>query len=64
MNSHQILPLAELSAQLDIGDEDQLEEFLIDAIRANAINGKIDELNGHLAVTFHQQVSLFNIQFF
>ena len=48
--------MAELAKQLEIPDEEALEEFLIDAIRAEAINGKIDEFNKQLVVTFHQQV--------
>jgi hypothetical protein len=48
--------LPNLSKQLDIEDEEELEEFLIDAIRAEAINAKIDDLNGQLEITFHQQV--------
>jgi hypothetical protein len=48
--------LPDLSKQLDIEDEEELEEFLIDAIRAEAINAKIDDLNGQLEITFHQQV--------
>lgn len=33
-----VLPLAELTKALDIADEWLLEEFIIDAIRINAIN--------------------------
>jgi hypothetical protein len=43
---------------LQIADKEKLEEFLIDSIHDGVINGKIDELNGQLLVTFHQQVGL------
>lgn len=38
----QVLPLAELAKALDIADEWVLEEFIIDAIRINAINVRIE----------------------
>lgn len=51
----QVIPLVELSKHLEISDEQELEEFIIDAIRNEAINGKIDEMNSQLIITFYQQ---------
>ncbi|KAH7729366.1 COP9/Signalosome and eIF3 complex-shared subunit 1 [Aphelenchoides avenae] len=51
----QVLPLAELAKALDIADEWVLEEFIIDAIRINAINGKINEPKKELVVTTFQR---------
>lgn len=38
----QVLPLAELAKALDIADEWVLEEFIIDAIRINAIHVRME----------------------
>ncbi|KAL3069694.1 hypothetical protein niasHS_015928 [Heterodera schachtii] len=51
----QHIPLTTLVKTLDISDRDQLEEFIVDAIHANAIQGKINELDDQLMVSFYQQ---------
>ncbi|KAL3083913.1 hypothetical protein niasHT_036484 [Heterodera trifolii] len=51
----QHIPLTTLVKALDILDRDQLEEFIVDAIHANAIHGKINELDDQLMVSFYQQ---------
>jgi len=50
----QVLRLDRLSADLDIPNGEQLEEFLIDAIRIKVVNGKINEQKGEFLVTYVQ----------
>jgi len=52
--NNKMVPLSELSRQLDIEEGEPLEEFIIDAIQVNAITGKIDEVNRQLLVTGYQ----------
>jgi len=52
--SNNVLPLSQISEELNIKDEEQLEEFLIDAIRINAINGKINDVKKELVITSFQ----------
>uniref|UniRef100_A0A914I5T9 PCI domain-containing protein n=1 Tax=Globodera rostochiensis TaxID=31243 RepID=A0A914I5T9_GLORO len=51
----QTISLLELAKNLDIPDNEDLELFLIDAIHANAIRGKINEIGAELVVDSHQQ---------
>uniref|UniRef100_A0A183CHQ7 PCI domain-containing protein n=1 Tax=Globodera pallida TaxID=36090 RepID=A0A183CHQ7_GLOPA len=51
----QTISLLELAKDLDISDNEDLELFLIDAIHANAIQGKINEIGAELVVNFYQQ---------
>jgi len=46
-----VIPLAELSAELELSDDETLEEFIIEAIQANAISGKLNEQSRTLVVS-------------
>ncbi|VDN29749.1 unnamed protein product [Gongylonema pulchrum] len=54
---HEVIPLRNLSVEVDIPEGEELEEFIIDAIRMNAISGKINELKKELNVTSLQHRS-------
>ncbi|VDK67864.1 unnamed protein product [Litomosoides sigmodontis] len=46
-----VISLHDLSLEVDIPENEELEEFIIEAIRINAISGKINELKKELNVT-------------
>ncbi|CAD5220728.1 unnamed protein product [Bursaphelenchus okinawaensis] len=48
------LKLDQLRQDLEIDDEEELEEFLIDAIQIKAVNGKINEKANEFVVTTYQ----------
>ncbi|KAI6221619.1 Eukaryotic translation initiation factor 3 subunit M [Aphelenchoides besseyi] len=52
-----VISLKKLSTELDIPDIELLEEFLIDAIRINAVNGKINERSSEFVITTFQHRS-------
>ncbi|OZC11580.1 PCI domain protein [Onchocerca flexuosa] len=51
------ISLHDLSLEVDIPENEELEEFIIEAIRINAISGKINELKKELNVTSLQHRS-------
>ncbi|EJD74978.1 hypothetical protein LOAG_17795 [Loa loa] len=52
-----VISLHDLSLEVDIPENEELEEFIIEAIRINAISGKINELKKELSVTSLQHRS-------
>lgn len=55
-----VVPLAELAKELELPDDESLEEFIIEAIQANAISGKLNEQTRELVVSSlqHRQFGL------
>ncbi|VDO20909.1 unnamed protein product [Brugia timori] len=52
-----VISLHDLSLEVDLPENEELEEFIIEAIRINAITGKINELKNELNVTSLQHRS-------
>ncbi|ETN86704.1 PCI domain protein [Necator americanus] len=52
--SNNVIQLDSLAEELDLPSNDQLEEFIIDAIQVNAISGKLNEMTQTLVVSSFQ----------
>uniref|UniRef100_A0A915BIT8 Eukaryotic translation initiation factor 3 subunit M n=1 Tax=Parascaris univalens TaxID=6257 RepID=A0A915BIT8_PARUN len=52
-----VIPLKDLAKEVDIPEEEELEEFIIEAVQINAITGKINEMKRELSVSSLQHRS-------
>uniref|UniRef100_A0A158PCI7 Eukaryotic translation initiation factor 3 subunit M n=1 Tax=Angiostrongylus cantonensis TaxID=6313 RepID=A0A158PCI7_ANGCA len=52
--NNNVILLDKLAEELDLPSDDQLEDFLIDAIQVNAISGKLNEMTRTLVVSSFQ----------
>ncbi|KJH49270.1 PCI domain protein [Dictyocaulus viviparus] len=52
--NNNVIHLDNLAEELDLPSDDQLEDFLIDAIQVNAISGKLNEMTRTLVVSSFQ----------